>query len=136
MRNLLLALLVAMSIGACSAPNEDSDASASEASRMARDFETGKEARAWLATGRNHMFEASDQVCREVIEDLYRAGALEVRVIDGSKTEDGSGEIASTLMAKLPGDAAKRKALFDYEADHTEDAEAGTERDYVEIVFD
>lgn len=129
-----MAVAVAL-LGCASSPTTQEEVEAPH--DYAAEFAKGKEARAWMATGRNHMFEASDEVCNEVIAELYRLGAEEVRVTDGDKLdEDSSGEIAATLMAKLPSDAAKRKALFEYEKENSEFADESQKREFVEIVFD
>jgi uncharacterized protein YceK len=136
MKQVALALAILGLLVGCASVSVNSDTT-TETTDYANSFAKGKEARAWMATGTNHMFEASDEVCKKTIEELYALGAVEVRVTDGDKlTDESKGETAATLMAKLPSDPAKRKALFDYEAQSTEDADKDQKRDYVEVVFD
>lgn len=138
MKRLLIACVLGAVIFGCSpAGTGPSEADAAETVDYAGAFVKGQEARAWMSSGSNHMFEASDETCKKVIEELYGLGAVEVRVTDASKvSEESPGEIAATLMAKLPADPAKRQALFDYEKEAMADTDSDTKRDYVEIVFD
>lgn len=137
MKRVVLASALVLVLFGCAPSGGGSSETVTETVDYAGSFAKGQEARAWMATGKNHMFEAPDEVCNKTIEDLYGLGAVEVRVTDASKMEDGSpGETAATLTAKLPADPDKRKALFAYEAENTEDADKDQKRDYVEVVFD
>lgn len=137
MKRVFMACSLALLLFGCAPSGAGPSDTETETVDYAASFAKGQEARAWMSTGKNHMFEAPDEVCNKTIEDLYGLGAVEVRVTDASKLDDESpGETAATLTAKLPADAAKRKALFAYEAENTEDADKDQKRDYIEIVFD
>ena len=137
MRRLWLPMILTLSLAGCKSSEVQEGTQAEASTNYAAEYSKGKEARAWIGSGTNHMFEASDETCKEVIEELYKLGATEVRVTDGDKLDESSqGEIAATLMAKLPADPAKRKALFEFEKENAEDADTNQKRDYIEIVFD
>lgn len=137
MKKAIYGLLGTIALIGCSSDFASSQEEGAAVADYSSVFDQGKEARAWMSTGSNHMFEASDVHCNSVIAELYKLGAVEVRVVDGDKmTEESAGEIAATLMAKLPADAAKRKALFDYEKELMEDVDKDQKREFVEIVFD
>jgi hypothetical protein len=92
---------------------EPSEVSVQVSQEMEKAFAEGREARVWLATPGNVLFEMGNETGREWTEKLYAAGADVVKVCDADKIDEGSaGEISATLAIGIPGDSAKRKTLF------------------------
>jgi hypothetical protein len=83
---------------------------------LATDYSNGVEARQWLQDqhhAHHAMFEAGKEETLKLVGDLYGAGAEGVRVTDATKLDEGAeGELASTLVYKLPGNVSKRAAVM------------------------
>ncbi|MBS1717056.1 MAG: hypothetical protein JSS72_04925 [Armatimonadetes bacterium] len=80
----------------------------------AKDFAEGQEARQWLAADDHVLFKVSKEVVSQITESLYTAGAPEVRMCKCETIKEmGNKTFGGELVAKLPTDAATRKAVFD-----------------------
>lgn len=85
------------------------------------------EAREWLKPEHvNHGgFKVGAEEMRNMTEELYQAGAVQVWVTGIEKV--GDGEISASMLVELPKDPAARKRIFEWEAKlYGEEGETGT----------
>lgn len=76
--------------------------------------ETVLEARSWLKGDSKRCFrKRKHDVSMKLVEELYAAGASEVKVI--SPEDVGEAQVADLLMVVLPKDRKGRKGVFDWE---------------------
>lgn len=111
-------LVFALLLG-CSKPSTDASAGSatSEKAQYAKedadDFAAGKEAKVWMADPNHVFFKVSKETVAKLVIDLYSAGAAEVRIGGLDKVEEmGNKEFGGNLVAKLPDDQTRRKAVF------------------------
>lgn len=76
-------------------------------------FDRGQEARAWLATPGNSLFEMGNDEGKKWVEKFYAAGAPSVRICDASKlTEESKGEIAALIGIGFPTGKEERAQVL------------------------
>ena len=96
------------------------------------------EAREWLRRPAALGFKLSVDEMRQMVDELYTAGATTVYVTD---IEEFQGrQIAAILVAELPPDQAARQSLFEWQGAFAKVSEAEPARDvgqkYLRIVLD
>ena len=152
----LIAAFLALTVSGCGGRGE-SDGSGSAEQRRAeaeksRVLERDKalavafnasnaaEARAWLKDANHVIFEGSKEEVTKLVEDMYAAGAKEVR-ITGVVDIEGA-QLSASLAVALPEDPAARMRVFDVERalyKAWEDEEAATQdvgQKYMDFAFD
>lgn len=146
LRRLFAITVIGLAVAGCLGPPEESAAveesgvktAAQLDAELAADFAKGPEARAWLSQDNTAFFEISKEDALRLVDSLYSAGAVKVVIADNDRlTEESKVEIAATVIAELPTEPAKRKAVFAVEKDWAEfDPEKDIGQKYLQIVTD
>ncbi|HRF60319.1 MAG TPA: hypothetical protein PLH94_10470 [Fimbriimonadaceae bacterium] len=112
MKRVLLMLVVVFAVFGCGVQGTETIVAGPSKEDVAS-FDTGKEARAWLATPGNGLFEMGNDEGRKWVDRFYAAGAPSVRICDPSKlTEESTGEIAATIGIEFPTGKAERERVL------------------------
>ena len=105
---------------------------------VAEEVESGAAApaRGWLGDSDNMLFEGDPESVQTLIEDLYAAGAVDIRFI-GIERIAGK-NISASIAVELPDEAAARAQLFAAHAQYWQDTEPDpdTGQRYLEFAFD
>lgn len=110
---IVLALFSWVALSGCrSAETATASDSSSAAAEEATWFANGKEARQWLSTPGNVLFEMGNDTGRQWVERFYAAGATSVRICEADKIDTGPAEISAMIGVGLPTDPNKRKQIW------------------------
>ncbi len=116
LRVFILAAFALAGLGCAKKTDEIADpteVSVQVAQEMEKAFAEGREARSWLGTPGNVLFEMGNAEGREWTDRLYAAGATVVKICEADRiAENQTGEISATLGVGFPDSPAKRAELL------------------------